>query len=408
MGAPAASFSLLAGWLVDGAGRPPLRRALVRVEGGTISGIRELGGGDAGGPGALDFTHCTLIPGLVDSHAHLAMSGTQDPAVRERQLNPSFEQARAAITRHLSRCLAFGVVAVRDGGDAGGHVLRFKQESLGKPASPVLLKTAGKAWRAAARYGKLIGRPPDEGETLEQALSRCTDRVDHVKIVNSGLNSLRVFGKESPPQFGPEELSRAVAAARRRGLRTMIHANGRLPVRLAIDAGCDSIEHGFFMGSENCRRMADRGIAWVPTAVTMHAYHRLLQPGSAESDVARRNRDHQLGQISLARTCGVLIAAGTDAGSPGVHHGSALLEEMRLLMEAGFSIQGAVQCAASNAALLLGLERDLGSLLPGMPATFIAVRGNPDGLPESLAEPAQVFVRGRAWAGTDRERIVKE
>jgi imidazolonepropionase-like amidohydrolase len=159
------------------------------------------------------------------------------------------------------------------------------------------------------------------------------------------------------------------------------------------------------MGRENCLRMADMGVVWVPTVVTMHAYQGILRPGSRESEVARQNRDHQIGQISLARTCGVAIAAGTDAGSQGVHHGSALIEELRLLMEAGFSIQGAVQCATSNGARLLGLELDLGRLRPGMPATFIAVRGDPGDLPESLMEPAQVFVRGRPCADSQPEPI---
>jgi imidazolonepropionase-like amidohydrolase len=131
----------------------------------------------------------------------------------------------------------------------------------------------------------------------------------------------------------------------------------------------------------------------------------MLRPGSRESEVASQNRDHQIGQISLARACGVAIAAGTDAGSPGVHHGSALIEELRLLMEAGFSIQGAVQCATSNGARLLGLERDLGLLRQGMPATFVVVKGDPEGLPESLAEPVQVFVRGRPCADSEPERL---
>jgi imidazolonepropionase-like amidohydrolase len=83
--------------------------------------------------------------------------------------------------------------------------------------------------------------------------------VDHIKIVNSGLNSLSCFAKETKPQFDSAELKAAVRADRQCGLKTMVHANGKMPVKIAVDAGCDSIEHGFFMGVENLHRIADRG-----------------------------------------------------------------------------------------------------------------------------------------------------
>ena len=87
-----------------------------------------------------------------------------------------------------------------------------------------------------------------------------------MKIVNSGLNSLKVFGKQTPPQFGAEEMRAAVKTAKSFGLKTMVHANGKLPVKIAVDAGCDSIEHAFFMGAESLYRIAERGAIWVPTA----------------------------------------------------------------------------------------------------------------------------------------------
>ncbi|AQV01094.1 hypothetical protein [Desulfococcus multivorans] len=65
----------------------------------------------------------------------------------------------------------------------------------------------------------------------------------------------------------------------------MVHCNGETPVAIAVEAGCDSVEHGFFMGEENLRRMADMGTVWVPTAVTMKAYARMLP-----QDAPRRRR----------------------------------------------------------------------------------------------------------------------
>jgi imidazolonepropionase-like amidohydrolase len=166
-------------------------------------------------------------------------------------------------------------------------------------------------------------------------------------------------------------------------------------VQIAVDAGCDSVEHGFFMGSENLRRMADQGVVWVPTAFTMGAYAEQLPPDSLESQTASRNLDHQLEQMSLARELGVPVALGTDSGSLGVGHGTSLREEMTLLMRAGYGLEEAVHCATERGARLLGLEDVVGRLRPGMPATFLVLDASPSGMLDGLARPPRVFVNGR-------------
>jgi imidazolonepropionase-like amidohydrolase len=215
-----------------------------------------------------------------------------------------------------------------------------------------------------------------------------------VKIVNSGLNSLVDFGKETSPQFSPGDLKRAVSCAHEKGLKVMIHANGRNPVRDAIASGCDSVEHGFFMGEENLKRLAEKQITWVPTVFTMEAYAGNLPKGRRESDGARKNLDHQLDQIRRAKDFGVRLAVGTDAGSLGVHHGEAVREEIRLLLAAGLDLGEAVRCATSAGAALLGLEDRAGCLKPGSPATFLAVRTEPERLLDALGSPEGVVFNG--------------
>jgi imidazolonepropionase-like amidohydrolase len=215
-----------------------------------------------------------------------------------------------------------------------------------------------------------------------------------VKIVHSGLNSLMDLGRETPPQFPLEELQKAVLCAHKKGLKVMIHANGKRPVQEAIDSGCDSIEHGFFMGTENLRRLADAQVIWVPTAFTMEAYARTLPKGSPGGDGARRNLDHQLNQIRQAKDFGVRIAIGTDAGSMGVHHGEAVGEEIRLLFAAGWGLVEAVRSATSAGAALLGLEPPSGCLVTGGPATFLAVNAKPEKLLDALATPQEIWVKG--------------
>jgi imidazolonepropionase-like amidohydrolase len=137
------------------------------------------------------------------------------------------------------------------------------------------------------------------------------------------------------------------------------------------------------MGAENLARMRDRQTVWVPTAFTMRAYAACLAPSSREAGMAQRNLDHQLDQLRMARELGVRVALGTDAGSLGVHHGISVREELKLLLEAGYTLPEAVQSATKTGAELLGIP-EMGTLTPGMPASWIAVKGGPSGLPDSL------------------------
>ena len=396
-----------AGWLIDGSSGPVQEDVLIHIQQHTIRSIKQAPKALYDAPSFLDLSEYTLLPRLVDCHVHLFMSGTDDIAARKRQLEAGYDELKDVITGHIVRHTSSGVGAVRDGGDGKGLVQHYQQACLRPhdgieiPRGPAAchrhmhlhVKVAGKAWHQRGRYGKLIGRSPAPGETLADAIRREATlpeyiRPDHIKVVNSGVNSLICYGKETLPQFSLEELTQAVGEAGRKQLPVMVHANGVLPVQIAIEAGCHSIEHGFFMGAENLARMRDRQTVWVPTAFTMQAYAAHLPAYSREADTARRNLSHQLEQIRLAREMGVPVALGTDAGSLGVHHGDAVREELGLLLEAGYTLSEAVQCATMIGAWLLGIS-DMGILTPGMPASWIAVKGSPAGLPGSLNDIIQ-------------------
>ena len=393
------TFSVQADWLIDGTGEQIHRDVVLFISNGLIKSIKNVKPDTQKGAEMIDLSGFTLLPGLVDSHVHLFMSGTNNPEDRQRQIDAPYREVKEVIQGHLLAHLQQGVVALRDGGDYAGHTLRYKKADLNLSEIPVRVGAAGRAWHAPGHYGRLIGQAPLDGHTLAQSILKQHEWVDHIKIVNSGLNSLTHFGRETTPQFSPEVLREAVKTGNTLGLKTMVHANGKDAVRAALEAGCHSIEHGFFMGRENMKRMAEKGVLWVPTACTMAAYARMLPPGSLEADTAKRNLDHQLDQIRLAADLGVSLAVGTDAGSLGVHHGHSVKEEVGLFILAGFSTEKAVQCATSTGAALLGLERETGMLSPGMPATFLAVRGSPEKLLGALETPEWIFISGREWVG---------
>ncbi len=394
MGAEQADFSFIAGWLIDGSGRPALRDVRVRVARGMIDGL------EASAPGAssglsrpeCDWSGFTVIPGLIDSHVHLARSGSPDEGLRAWLREAPFERVAEMMEENLCAHLRHGVVAVRDGGGVRGFALRFARAVQDGSAPPVRIRAAGRAWHRAGRYGGLIGRTPASGLSLAEAVRRDAERPDLVKIVNSGLNSLTEFGNRTAPQFDPAELAAAVGAASERGCHVMVHANGELPVRGAVKAGCRSIEHGFFMGPDNLAHLAECGAAWVPTAGTMQAFAALFEAGGRNAGVARRTLDHQLEQLARARCAGVAVALGTDSGSPGVHHGRAVIAEMKLLLQTGFAIEEVIRCAAANGFALIGAPE--GILAPGRPATFVVVPGAPADLPGSLLNVHAVFIDG--------------
>jgi imidazolonepropionase-like amidohydrolase len=384
---------ITSGWVADGSGAPIQTNRVLEVAQDRIVACRAAEG-PLDHPPDVDLSDCLVLPGLIDCHVHLFMSGTADPARREWQLTASFAEMERAIRSHVDQHLASGVAAVRDGGDHAAHTLHFKQSTPKDQAPPLTVHTAGRAWRKAGRYGRLIGRPPAPGLSLACAIERAPEEGDHIKIVNSGLNSLKAFGKETAPQFPLEDLRAAVRTAGVRNKRVMVHVNGREAVRQTIAAGCHSIEHGFFMGSENLQRLADSGLFWVPTACTMQGYGDHAARGSLEADVSRRNLDHQLEQMRRAREFGIKVSVGTDAGTIGVHHGTSVGMEIALFMEAGYTIPEAIQCATSRGAEVLGLDA-AGLIAPGGRATLLALKGGPQAFPANLAHPVWFMVDGR-------------
>ena len=402
---------ILAGWLVDGRGEPARENILLTIQNGIIVHIEKAAPGMIRQQKVSDFSNCTLMPGLIDAHIHLFMSGAEDLDIREKQLSYGFGEVKQGIQERLGDLIGCGIVACRDGGDRHAFSMKYKRDYLEEKSFPIQLKVAGAAWHQKGRYGKMIGKSPEASETLGQSIHKNVQFVDHIKIVNSGLNSLLRFGKETSPQYDVLELMEAVEMGKRFGRKTMVHANGKKPVEVALKAGCHSIEHGFFMGSDNLKRMADKQVSWVPTVMTMKAYRDVFKQRNKNNNtrnhpenppmsqinkmiqVASQNLEHQLEQIRKAKELGVRIVLGTDAGSIGVHHGRSVKEELQLLMEAGLSVAEAIKCATLNGARLLDLN-DQGVIAKGALATFVAVAGSPQDLPDSLASITSLYIRG--------------
>jgi imidazolonepropionase-like amidohydrolase len=384
-----------AGWLIDGSGGPVQNDVILELENGRFTSIKPAVEPLLQDPARVtDLSHCTIFPPLVDSHIHLFMSSTTDRQTRERQLVADCEELEPAIARHLHYLFSHGVLAARDGGDRGGCAEAFCRSPKMHPE--MVLKAAGRAYHRQGRYGGLIGRAVPTDKSLVETYLEGPMEGDLVKVVNSGLNSLHIFAKQTEPQFSQQELEELVEVAGQRGQKVMVHANGREPVRRAVAAGCHSIEHGFFMGEENIRLMAEKGTYWVPTVFTMKAFGLNLGANrtTADAKVIAKNVEHQLDQLRLARECGVKVALGTDAGSLGVLHGESMVEEMKLYKKAGYSLSQMFHAATVVGAELLGVDTFSG-IHEGGRATFLVSRGAPSQLPRKILYLEAIYRDGK-------------
>ena len=199
----------------------------------------------------------------------------------------------------------------------------------------------------------------------------------------------RYAEEQVPPGSPPVVISAAGQAGCAGG---MVHANGRESVQTAIAAGCLAIVAGCGMGRDNLERLAEKGIVLVPTLRAMKTRAEQAEEPLARK-VAERTLTQQLEQVALARELGVTVALGTDSGSPGVLHGEAVVEEMKLLIRAGFSLSGAIRCATVNGAALLGLHR--GRIAVGRQADFLVARGTPAQLPRKFSYLEGIWLAGR-------------
>ena len=391
---------IIAGWLIDGVNSPIEENVLLTVADTTICNISPFSQADLPDPSLVtNLSHCTIMPPMVDCHVHLALSASTNAEVRNYQLSASYKERKPWITAHIHSLFSHGVLAVRDGGDTCAHVLQYRKENKRnniKNTFPTL-KVTGQAYYRKGRYGSFLGKAVAKEDTLTTVRTEDIESADHIKLINSGVNSTIKFGQETAAQFSFEEIKELVRRVQNRKKLVMIHANGNGPVRAAVEAGCHSIEHGLFMGSENLQRMAEKQTFWIPTVITMKALAAACKSGRLQGnrDIIKKTLDSQLEQIAKARRYGVKMALGTDSGSAGIAHGESIAEELKLFMEAGCSLTEAIQCATSNGAKLLAVN-GFGHIAKGQAAHFIAVRSSPETLPVKLSAIEAIYLNGRA------------
>ncbi|MCL4745682.1 MAG: amidohydrolase family protein [Burkholderiaceae bacterium] len=360
------------------------------VEGARIAAVVE-GGQAIAGPA----TRCAFaMPGLVDAHCHLFLDGGElDFKVRSRYQEAPLEQMIEVGRDNVARTLSRGITLVRDAGDRYGvnHAIRSESKALE-------VRSAGEALRRPGRYGSFMAREVANDDEIRAAVRDIARSCDDLKIIETGIIDFESGSVKGAPQFDLESLRLVVRCAREQGIRTFAHCSGAEGIAVAVEAGIDSIEHGFFMTEDLLRRMAGQGTAWVPTFSPVH--FQWLRPEAAGwgpetvlklAAILESHREY----VARAVQLGVDLVAGSDAGSPGVEHGAGLIDELRRLLECGLSMEQTLRAATSLPRRLWRAES--ADIRPGALANLTLFGADPFQDPANLLRVSEA-VRGAGWS----------
>ena len=378
---------LKGGTLIDGTGRAPVRDATIVIEAGRIERVTT--GPDVNataGAEVIDASGLTVLPGLIDCHDHLASHG-YDLATRWELDEPS--SARHLRTgRVLERTLGFGYTTIRDAGGLDAGFRAAVDEGLIRGprllTAVAIISPIGGIGDRVSPSGHECMVPADPA--LPRGVANGVEDVrrvvrtmvragaDVIKCATTGGASSRAGHGPRDAAFDADEMSALVDESHALGRRVMCHALGGPGLRLALEAGVDSIEHGCYLDEdpELIPMMAERGTFLVPT-LAVYEYHRESKSPHVR-ERAHALREHHLNTIRRAMAAGVKVVAGTDAGGHG-HPPNAM--EIECLVTAGLTPMQAIQAATGWAAECLGLEREIGVVEKGRRGDLAVVAGDP-------------------------------
>ncbi|WP_395619917.1 amidohydrolase family protein [Sphingorhabdus sp.] len=380
-----------AGKLLDKPGSPPRGPSTVIIRNGKIAEL--LSGHQQGPAGAtlVDLKDKFVLPGLIDSHVHLDSDAGGNAALIEAVTDsPARAAYRAA--GNAKKTLMAGFTTVRNMGDGTGATLALRDAvAAGELPGPRIID-AGRSISTTSGHmdatlsvsedlHSSIGQENlcDGVESCRQAIRKQVRRgVDVIKIATTGGVNSRI-GAGLGRQLFDDEVKALVDTAHLYGKKVAVHAHGDDGVNIALAAGADSIEHGTMLTDESIKLFKAAGAFYVPTLSTVNGYLERLaaNPNAYPPDVLAKVQ-WRIGvtgkSLAKAYPAGVKIAFGTDAGVS--KHGRNA-DEFELMVKHGMPASAAIQAATMNAATLLGVDKEVGSLEPGKAADLIAVTGDP-------------------------------
>ena len=381
--APAAAAAapvtaLVGGTVVGIEGGAALKDATVLIVGERIS---QIGRADSTPipPGAkvIAMTGRWLIPGLTNAHVHLGLKlpgAAGDSLALETDTE---EVLRMAGNARLS--LLSGVTTLRLVGEDHGTDFALRRAiDSGEVVGP-RIKTAGEVIIPTGGHGSMEADGPYGFAHVVR--EQIKSGADWIKIAISGGIS-DSHGSISAAPMTDEEMSTLIEVAHRNGIRVTAHNGSNEAARQALRFGIDGFEHGYHLNVEVLKDMKAKGVWLVPTIVVtqpgaLEFYHKIGSPPWYLERVKSTGVDHWA-MLQNAIRLGVKIVLGTDQFPFEPNDGTtATIAEAELYVKAGMTPLEALQSATTQAAKMLEMDTDIGSIAVGKYADIVALNADP-------------------------------
>ena len=380
--------AIRAGRLVDVRNGVVRRDQLIVIRGDRIEAIHPGATRPPAGARLIDLSRYTVLPGLIDCHAHLIGDLTDTDALLPLQRSGA-QEAFSGVRNARSTLLA-GFTTVRDVGTYRALVDAALRDAIGDgTVIGPRMAVAGAYVTVTSGGGELVGAAQDVTIPAEYRFG-VANSVDQVRervraILNGGADFIKMIAtgavltqgtRPGASEYTEEQIRAAVEQAAEYGTYVTAHAHGAEGIKRAVRAGVRSIEHGSLIDDEAIALMKEKG-TWLVADIYNGDY--IASHGREQGwpeEILRKNdetTDAQRAGFRKAVTAGVRIAYGTDSG---VYPHRLVARQLPYMVRYGMTPMQAIRAATLSAAELMGWEDRVGSLGPGKLADIIAVQGD--------------------------------
>lgn len=351
----------------------------------------------------IELKGATLLPGLIEGHAHLFLHPYNEVSWNDQVLRESRAERTARAVNHARLTLLAGFTTVRDLGTEGaGYDDAGLKKAIEKGVVPgPRLIVATKAIVAKGSYGPSYGNADIDLPQGAAEVSGVEEMKAEVRSqVSKGADLVKLYadyryGRDggAAPTFTVEEIAAATALARSSGRMTVAHASTKEGIRRAVMGGVSTIEHGDEGDESSFRMMKEAGVALCPTLAAGDAIQQYggwkkgKGPEPARITAKRKS-------FAAALQAGVTICMGGDVG---VYAHGDNAREMELMVEYGMKPLEVLRAATSVNADVFGYGHRIGRIRKGLLADLVAVAGNPVENISVIRDPVLVMKDGKIY-----------